>query len=139
MATTTQIGIAPVGTAGTGIRVALEPPDRGELELGARPLWLALAVLAALGSSSCAPPPSAVVVFPDGLCWPPEGPAAHDEYVARCRADGAQCLVTTDWRARLRLLAVQLEPCASEPLGDPSGRCASRRCFRTRVKGVLSL
>jgi len=47
-----------------------------------------------------------VVVSPDGLCWPAEGDAAHAEYVARCGADGSECPATTDWRARLRLLAL---------------------------------
>ena len=73
--------------------------------------WRSLVVLAVLPSSSCAPPPSPVVVSPDGLCWPAEGDAAHAEYVARCGADGSECPATTDWRARLRLLAVQLKPC----------------------------
>src|SRR5262249_54480092 len=41
--------------------------------------------------------------------------AAHAKYVDRCGGDGTQCPATTDWRARLRLLAGELPPRGGGP------------------------
>jgi hypothetical protein len=69
------------------------------------------ALLALAGLLGCSANTAPVVVSPSGLCWPTEGDAAYQEYLAHCGQDGSLCPATTAWRVRLRTLAVQVPPC----------------------------